>query len=104
MKKTLAVLIALIMLLGCMPAVLAEEPAANQPHFTPKNFPWIIGSKDAVNDSDTMPPLWFTDDAPDLPYIDLYDWARMMTIVVTNGGTEPGYVLNVAPGLEEHTQ
>ncbi len=104
MKRFLALLTALVLFAACAGAesTAAETaaPAAADTVLNPgklesKTVSWYVGDKANLVSDDHAMTLWFSPNAPDLPYIDLTDWASIATYVATNMGTKPGYELKV---------
>jgi len=75
MKRLLALLITLTMLLGCAVAEPAAETTA-EPATTHqiemKTFPFYVISKTEIWWEDF--PLYFVDGVEDLPFVELNDW------------------------------
>ena len=78
MKRLLTILITLSMLLGCTAAAAAEE-SEDVPQIEGKTFPVYVYTQENIWDEDF--PLYFTDGAEDLPYVDLKDWAGLMSYI-----------------------
>ena len=95
MKKLLAILMAIMLVLGSAAAETAAEPETEAAYFTMKKVPMYMGKLSEVRDGDQELPLWFLDGAEDLPFIDVADWAKLMTAVMTDGKEIPGYELQL---------
>ena len=72
LKKVLAMMLSLALLLGGAAGAAAEET----PAFTMKTFPVYIKTPDNIWREDF--PLYFRDGAEDLPFAELNDWAALM--------------------------
>ena len=95
MKKLFAILMAIMLVLGSAAAETAAEPETETAYFTMKKVPMYMGKLSEVRDGDQGLPLWFLDGAEDLPFIDVADWAKLMTAVMTDGEEIPGYELQL---------
>ena len=98
MKRLLALLITLSLLLGCAAAEPVAETAA-EPATTHqiemKTFPFYVGSKTTIWWEDF--PLYFVDGTEDLPFVELNDWGdlRAYCNAPDNDASDNGYRLTV---------
>ena len=130
MKKVIALFISLVLMIGCViaePAAetaaepageFAAEPAAEtvakpageyagEPEkavwqLETRDYPWYALQKSNLMDGEYALPLWFADGVNDLPFVDLDDWAGLITFIMTDGRTNPGYELEVKDGESEN--
>lgn len=76
MKRISALLIALILLIGCTASEAEVVTAAQTRPIEMKTFPFYLDSLE-----DTWPeafPLYFVDGVYDLPFVELGDWAEFL--------------------------
>ena len=71
MKRILALLTALMVLLGCAGAVAEAAPADGAHQIESKTVPVIVPGQGEIPGGMTM---YFADGVEDLPYIELRDW------------------------------
>ena len=89
MKRTVAVLLSLLLLMGLFPAAFADEP---QHAIEKKEFTTYCGS---VDDRLTEPfPLYFMDGVNDLPYLEIDDLAELIYFINTQVNEDPNYELS----------
>ena len=75
----LAIILSLALLLGCAAAGTAEESEAAAYRIGVKTFPVYFGDMNTVWREDF--PLYFVNDAEDLPFVELNDWADVLNLV-----------------------
>lgn len=100
MKRILALLTALALLLGCAAAETAEAPEAAAPQIEMKTYPLYLLYKDQTWPEDF--PLYFVDGVNDLPYVDLFDWAKVLNWLYPAMSDElfAGYQVTAEQGQE----
>ncbi|MER1994852.1 MAG: hypothetical protein ABS897_12505, partial [Eubacteriales bacterium] len=103
MKRILALLTALAMLLGCAAAETAPEAGKGTHQIEVKAVPLYLENPDTLWPEDF--PVYFVDGVDDLPYVDLHDWAKLIEWhFTTNGGPQyAGYSIDVRV-LEDENQ
>ena len=79
MKRLLALLITLTLLLGCAAAETAAEPEAAPPQVTTKVFPVYAFSVEETWREDF--PLYFLDGVEDIPFVNLEDWKEVLVFI-----------------------
>ena len=79
MKRLLALLITLTLLLGCAAAETAAKPEAAPPQVTTKNFPVYAFSGEETWREDF--PLYFLDGVEDIPFVNLEDWKEVLVYI-----------------------
>ena len=99
-KRIISLSLSVVILLsGCAYAESAAETETEQYAETyqleTKSFPWYISSKSNKMDAEDSFPLWFADGADDLPFMELKDWAQLMTILMAGSRQTPAYDLMV---------
>ena len=101
MKRVLALLVALTLLLGCAVAETAVEAEAAAPQIEMRTFPLYLCSPNEMWPEEF--PLYFLDGVYDLPYVDLRDWAEVLNwyFPTKGGGLFDGYQVTVSID-EEH--
>ena len=82
MKRLLALLLTLALLLGCAAAETAAEPESAPPQVTTKNFPVYAFSVTATWKEDF--PLYFLDGVEDMPFVNLEDWKEVLVFIGSN--------------------
>ena len=93
MKRILATILSLALLLGCAVAETAEEPVTTY-QIEMKTFPFYVASR-ALKWRDDF-PLYFIDGAEDLPFVEANDWKDLlMYIKGTDNGKRNSYDLTV---------
>jgi len=92
MKRLLAVLLILSLLLGCAVAESAAQPETTH-QIEMKSFPLYLAKVDLQVDF----PLYFVDGAEDLPFVELNDWKDMLLRLkrAETGESDNGYQLTV---------
>lgn len=86
MKRILALLTALAMLLGCAAAETAPTESAYRIE-EKKNVPIFISATEMLP-GDGM-SLYFVDGADDLPYVNVKDWADMLNVAYAGYRRQP---------------
>ena len=102
MKRISALLIALILLIGCTVSEAEVETAAQARQIEMKTFPFYLDSLD-----DTWPeafPLYFVDGVYDLPFVELSDWAGFLNWFFPTKGERlyDGYHVDVDADPDGH--
>ena len=103
MKKVLAVLTVLVLLVGCCTAETAAVSETEARKLEMKSYPWYFDEKENYRDGEEALQLWFTEGANDLPFVELSYWADLMVDMMTDGGKTPGYNLKLEYIPEEYT-
>lgn len=88
MKRILALLTALAMLLGCAAAETAPEEGPQIHQIEMKTVP-VYNYPSGI--SGVGFPLYFADGADDLAYVDLTDWAELINMTFANSSSAQGY-------------
>ena len=102
-KRILALLTALAMLLGCAAAETAPEAVKGTHQIEMKAVPLYLENPDTLWPEDF--PVYFVDGVEDLPFVELNDWAKLIEWhFTTNGGPQyAGYSIDVRV-LEDENQ
>ena len=79
MKRMLAVLLALALLLGCAAAETAAETESAAHQIEQKTYPFYLDKSNKLWREDF--PLYFLDGAGDLPYVDVRDWTEALNYI-----------------------
>ena len=93
MKRIIALLMILALLLGCAAAAETTEPEKPVYKIEEKKFPLYYDSTDIKSDHDF--PLFFVDGADDLPFVDLSDWCEILINIFGDIPVYKGYKLTV---------
>ena len=93
MKRIIALLMILALLLGCAAAAETTEPEKPVYKIEEKKFPLYYDSTDIKSDHDF--PLYFVDGADDLPFVDLSDWCEILINIFGDIPVYKGYKLTV---------
>ena len=106
MKRFLVILLAFSLLAGNAVAVTAAEPAAAH-QIEKKTFPFCnLFPKDDKDAEDSKGAenvsLFFVDGADDLPFVELNDWAKLMTELMNQRYPVGGYQLTAEVQEEEN--
>lgn len=94
LKRFLAVLLSLAMILGCAAAETAAVPETETHSIEAKKFSSYASSPSSLIEGEEAPTLYFVDGVHDLPYMDVREFAELLANSFTGGGMNPGYELN----------
>ncbi len=90
MKRIIAWLMTLVLLLGCAAAGETAEPEKPN-HKIEKMYPLYLISTEIKSDNDF--PLYFVDGADDLPFVNLGDWCEILDSIFADAEDVKGYKL-----------
>ena len=91
-KALPALLLVCVLLLSCAAPACAADGERHQ--IVMRSYPTYIGktADDVLNQEF---PLYFMDGVDDLPFVEIYDWAKMLYFINTELMEDPGYELSI---------
>ncbi len=92
-KRVLALMTALALLLGCAAAESTSEPAEGFHEIEMKPYPFYLFESD--NRTEDF-PLYFVDDAADFPFVELFDWVKILNQFFPSKHEFAGYQVTAA--------